>query len=227
MKTFLFGAAAAGALLAAGPAFAQASAPKGAGAATMNKTELRTEVPGQVQRMFARLDTNKDGFISKAEADAVEGQMAAKVAKAAANFDSGKIFARLDANKDGQVTQAEADAAYAALAAKRGQPANAKAHGFAGLFARGDANKDGTISRAEFDAATGKMKARMEHAGANRTMDSFFTNADLNKDGKVSVAEAQQVALQHFDAADLNHDGKLTPEERQQRRQANGAKPKA
>jgi hypothetical protein len=35
----------------------------------------------------------------------------------------------------------------------------------------------------------------------------------------VSLAEAQQLALAHFDKADLNHDGKVTPEERQQMHQ--------
>ena len=224
MKTFLLIAAAAGAILAAGPVFAQA-APQGARTAAMNKTELRAEVPGQVQRMFGRLDSNKDGFVTKAEADAAAGQVQAKAAKAAERFDSGKIFTRLDANKDGNVTQAEADTAYAALAAKRGKPANPKAHGFSGLFKRGDANKDGVISRNEFDLATTKIKARMENAGIGKNFgERLFATEDLNKDGKVSVAEAQQVALQRFDSADLNHDGKLTPQERQQRRQAKVAK---
>lgn len=223
MKIFLFSAAAAGAILAAGPAFAQA-APQGARTAAMNQTELRADVPGQVQRMFARLDASKDGSVTRAEADAVAGQIEAKAAKAAGRFNSGKIFTRLDANKDGKVTQAEADTAYAALAAKRGKPANAKAHGFSGLFARGDVNKDGSITRAEFDTATSKMKARMENAGVAKFGERLFATEDLNKDGKISVAEAQQVALQRFDSADLNHDGKLTPQERQQRRQAKVAK---
>jgi Ca2+-binding EF-hand superfamily protein len=220
MKKLLFSAAAAGVLVAADMASAQA-APQGARAAMANKTETRTEVPAQVQRMFARLDTNKDGFVTKAEADAAVAQVEAKAAK---RFDSGKIFARLDANKDGNVTQAEADAAYAALAAKRGKPVDAKAHGFTGLFKRGDANKDGTINRAEFDAATGMMKARMESSGAKNFGDRLFATEDLNKDGKVAVAEAQQVALQRFDKADLNRDGKLTAQERQQARSAKSAK---
>jgi hypothetical protein len=65
------------------------------------------------------------------------------------------------------------------------------------------------------------MKARMEKAGMHRGgfAGAMFDTADTNKDGKVSLAEAQAVALQHFDRADLNHDGKLTPQERQQVRQ--------
>ena len=48
---------------------------------------------------------------------------------------------------------------------------------------------------------------------------NIFATADANKDGRVSLAEEQSLALQHFDRDDLNHDGKLTPEERKQARQ--------
>jgi hypothetical protein len=44
----------------------------------------------------------------------------------------------------------------------------------------------------------------------------MFEDADANRDGRVSLAEAQAMALAHFDKADLNHDGKITPEERAQ-----------
>ena len=44
----------------------------------------------------------------------------------------------------------------------------------------------------------------------------LFDMADANKDGRVSLAEAQAAALAHFDSADANHDGKITPDERQQ-----------
>jgi hypothetical protein len=60
----------------------------------------------------------------------------------------------------------------------------------------------------------------MRMAGMHRGFGAhMFTMADLNKDGRVSLAEAQQLALQHFDRADLNHDGTLTREERRQARQ--------
>jgi hypothetical protein len=67
------------------------------------------------------------------------------------------------------------------------------------------------------------MEKASEHKGFAGNM---FVAADANKDSKVSLAEAQTVALQHFDRADLNHDGKLTPQERQQaRQQVKAAKP--
>ena len=42
----------------------------------------------------------------------------------------------------------------------------------------------------------------------------MFEEADANHDGKVSQQEMTDLALKHFDSADANHDGKLTPDER-------------
>lgn len=214
MNKFLLGAAAA-ALAAGGVAIAQtAPAPR----QPMMETMTRADVPAHVQRLFARLDANHDGFITKAEVDAAQAERADKMDKRAARFDPARMFDRLDANHDGQITRAEADAARAAhMQAKSGQPAEAHAEAFGGLFARADANHDGVITRAEFDAAASQMHPRMEHAGMRRGFaGAMFDLADANKDGKVSLAEAQAAALAHFDRADLNHDGKITPDERQQ-----------
>ncbi|MES2136480.1 MAG: hypothetical protein V4502_05405 [Pseudomonadota bacterium] len=217
MKKFLLGVAAA-ALAAGGVAMAQTAPHAGKG---MMRTEARSEVAGHVQKMFAKLDTNRDGVITKAEADAVQAQRAAKVEQRAQRFDPDKIFARIDANHDGKITVAEEQAAHnARVQAKGGQPAKANATAFGGLFARADANKDGVVTRAEFDAMGAQLKTRMEKVGMHRGFaGNMFTTADSNKDGKVTLAEAQAVALAHFDRADLNHDGKLTPEERKQARQ--------
>ena len=38
--------------------------------------------------------------------------------------------------------------------------------------------------------------------------------ADTDKDGKITQAEAEAMALQHFDRMDSNKDGQVTPEER-------------
>jgi Ca2+-binding EF-hand superfamily protein len=225
MNKFLLGGAVAamvmaGAALAQGQPAAKAGQPGPRG--FMTQTENRTDVPGHVQKMFARLDANKDGFITKTEVEALQAQRADKAEKRAEHFDPSKIFARLDANKDGKITKAEAEAAHSQrVVAKGGQPAVAQATGAGRLFDRADANKDGVVTRAEFDAAGAQMKARMEQAGMHRGgfAGALFETADTNKDGKVSLAEAQAVALQHFDRADLNHDGKLTPEERKQVRQ--------
>jgi hypothetical protein len=226
MSKFLIGGAIAA--LCASAAFAQAAPHAGhrpAARGQMMQTEGRADVQANAAKMFARLDANRDGFITKAELDAVEAQRAAKVKqqmeKRAQNFDPAKIFARLDANHDGKITQAEAEAAREAHAqGKNGQPAKAHAAATSALFARGDGNKDGVITRAEFDAMANQVHARMEKAGLHSGGgDRMFAMADLNKDGKVSLAEVQSVALQRFERADLNHDGKVTPQERQQVRQ--------
>jgi Ca2+-binding EF-hand superfamily protein len=233
MNKILLGGTAAVALVTGGALLAQA-APLAQHAPRAHKgmqgPELRTDVQGHVAKMFVRLDTNKDGFITDAEVKAVEASRNAKFAEhadqRAQRFDPSKIFARLDANKDGKITKTEADAVEAAQA-KGG--AAGKPHGAGGFFARLDTNKDSIITRAEFDAAATQMHSRMEQAGMHRGGfgEHMLGAADLNKDGKVTAAEMQQVALQHFDKADVNHDGKLTPDERKQSRPARGAARKA
>jgi Ca2+-binding EF-hand superfamily protein len=230
-KFLLSGAA--GVALVTGSALVAQAAPSKAPAHPghkMMQTELRAEVQANVAKMFTRLDTNKDGFVTEAEINALQAAHAAKSGQGsearAAHFDPAKIFARLDTNKDGKITQAEADAVHNAKAAsKDGKAAPAHANG---LFARIDTNKDGVVTRAEFDAEAAQMHARMENAGQRHGMGGrMFAAADLNKDGKVSLAEMQQTALQHFDRADANHDGKLTPDERKQMRQAQPGQHKA
>jgi Ca2+-binding EF-hand superfamily protein len=222
MTKFLICGVAAAALAGTGAAVAQ-TAPQAPSAQRqhMMKTEMRTDVAGHVQRMFARLDANHDGFITKAEIDAVQSLRAEKVEQRAQRFDPAKVFARIDANHDGKITPAEAEAAHnQRVVAKGGAPAQAHATAFGGLFARADANKDGVVTKAEFDAVGAQLRAHMEQAAMHRGMgDRMIDLADANKDGKVSQAEAQAFALARFDRADLNHDGQLTPQERQQAHQ--------
>ncbi|WP_017912413.1 EF-hand domain-containing protein [Xanthomonas sp. SHU 166] len=85
-------------------------------------------VPGA---MMAKLDTNKDGRISRAEAQADP--------KLAARFD------KMDVNKDGYIDRADFE-----LRAKQHRDA---------WFTAADTNKDGMLSRAEFDAAQAKRWA--------------------------------------------------------------------
>src|SRR4051794_14224857 len=106
MSKFLLGGALA-AIVAGSAAFAQAAPAPGQPAARARavQTEARTDAPAHVGKMFARLDTNHDGFIAKAEIDAVDAQRAQK-AQRAQRFDPDKIFARIDANRDGKITVA-------------------------------------------------------------------------------------------------------------------------
>lgn len=211
------------ALLAVAPAIAQ-TARTPAKAHHAAKVETRADAQSRVARHFARLDSNRDGFVTQAETDALLAKRAAKhaerIQKRAERRDPARIFERLDGNKDGQITQAEAEAARNARVAAKGKPARANAVAMGGLFGRADANKDGAITRAEFAAAPRPERKATRSPGQRRSFaGAMFGMADANKDGRVSLTEAQQAALQHFDRADANRDGQLTPEERRAARQ--------
>ena len=143
------------------------------------------------------------------------------------------MFARLDTNRDGVLTKAETQAGRAVHRQKvRGQRIRANApQRHAQAFDRFDANRDGAISRAEWDAMraqrqerraaiSGKLRGhRMARMGGMGMGGRMFDVADSNRDGRVTIAEAQDAALQRFDRLDVNRDGQVTPEERRQMRQ--------
>lgn len=166
----------------------------------------RADVQARVQRMFARLDANRDGYVTRDEIEAARtlrggrhgprGMGAERGVRADPARRGERLFARLDANRDGVVTRAEFDAAMAA----RQQRAAARG-------AMGEASGAG---------------ARFGRAGMGGFRGQAFERMDLNRDGRVSIDEATRVALQAFDRADANHDGVVTPEERRAARAARG-----
>lgn len=121
-----------------------------------------------VERMFERMDTDKDGSISKAEFDAAKK---ARFTRADANGD-GKIsleemtteaqeraakhaerhFAKLDKDGDGAVTAEEMEEA---------RP------GHGDMFAKLDKNEDGMISREEAEDGAKHMRGR-HHRGKHQ-----------------------------------------------------------
>ena len=183
------------------------------------RNENRADVERHVDKMFARLDLNRDGFVTKDELASAEAKAEAKRQEQAPKR-AARLFARLDGNHDGQITLAEVQAAHAARYAKADRQPNATRPIHSRLFDRADANKDGVVTRAEFDEAMASGRLHFHSASMRGGLGGrMFETADTDKDGRVSLAEAQQLALQHFDASDLNHDGVLTPDERRQARQ--------
>ncbi len=91
--------------------------------------------------MMTKLDTDKDGRISRAESAAGEGKLASR-------------FDQMDANKDGFIDRADHE-----IRAKQRSDE---------WFAKADADKDGKLTRAELDAAKSK---RMEHRGPRAPVD--------------------------------------------------------
>jgi len=195
MKKLLIG----GAILAlAVPALAQV-APAPPPATQMNHAAMvqtRAEVQTKVAEHFARMDSNRDGVLTKAEADAAAEAFRGKRAehRKERRAERGEqAFEKIDANRDGSITRAEWDSAQA----QRQQRIAARDH-----------NGDGRPDRARFG-----------HRGMGGFGGHMFEMADANKDGRVTLQEAQTAALQHFDMVDTNRDGRITPDERMQMHQ--------
>jgi Ca2+-binding EF-hand superfamily protein len=133
-------------------------------------------------------------------------------------------FARADADRDGVITQAEAQALHAERAQRHGQRADRQGRRDpAKFFDRLDSNRDGQVTRAEFDAGRQLRAQRFAQRGhhgdkAGRAGGHMFAMADANKDGRLTLQEAQAAALRHFDMVDANKDGRVTPDERKQMR---------
>ena len=197
MKTIVLGGAAAAALIALAPAFAQvAPAPGHAPGHAMGKAHSRAEAAAHVQQMFARLDSNRDGFVVKAEADAAHATMRQRHGERRAQRgprDGSQAFERLDANKDGAISRAEFDAMRQQRLARRDRDGDG----------RPDARRMGMGRKGGMAGMHGRL----------------FELADGNRDGRVSLQEATAAAYQHFDRVDADRDGTITPAERQQFRQ--------
>jgi hypothetical protein len=142
----------------------------------------RAEAEGEAQRLFDRLDSNKDGELTQPEAD--EG------VRAVAKEEIEARFKALDTNGDGRVTAEESKL-----------PAR--------FFDRLDKNDDQAVTREELQAGP--------HLGA-KGAGFMFKKADANGDGKVSRAEGTQAALQRYDHMDGNRDGVITRAELETRR---------
>ena len=141
-------------------------------------------------------------------------------------------FTKLDTNRDGSLTKAEANAAHQAIRSQRGERREDRREN---AFDRLDSNRDGAISRGEWDAASTQREQRMMardrdgdgrrdgqngwRGGMASLGGHMFERADGNRDGRVTLQEAQAAALRHFDMADVNRDGQITPDERKQMRQ--------
>ena len=213
MKKFLIASAA---LLAGTAALAQTApvapaAPPAPMAHPMgDETMTRDEVVAMVRDHFGRMDADKDGSITTDEVMKGHDKMAGQVREMRIEHGDGseggephmmrlerrdpkEAFERLDSNKDGSISFDEFSKGREERIEKRIE-----------IHERKDAAKDGKWS--------GKHAMVMHHGGMMGGR--MIVMADTDHDGKITLAEAQAMALQHFDQMDANHDGKVTPEER-------------
>jgi Ca2+-binding EF-hand superfamily protein len=157
-RILLAGAALAATALPAA-AFAQT---KPAAAPQAPQSETRAVFTQNVDATFNEVDTNKDGFVTRAEIDAAQTKQL-QAMNAARQQQLAAEFKKLDTNKDNQLSLAEFQAAAGPMPATQPDAPIAKL----------DTNKDGKISRDEYRAP--KL--------------ADFDKADANHDGTVTVAE--------------------------------------
>lgn len=174
------------------PALAQMN--QGAGAAQRGPM-TRAALQAQVARMFAMTDANRDGFVTKAEA---ETRMAAMGPKRHARpvKSNSDHFAEMDRDRNGSISRAEFDAHHASAMENRAERRESR------MERRAD-----------------RMERREMRGTGLRINTRQFERFDANNDGRLSLAEAQVRPLARFTAADANRDGTVTVEERRESRQ--------
>jgi hypothetical protein len=145
---------------------------------------------------IAGADTNKDGALSRAEAEA----------------DAARFYATLDVNSDGEIDPAELTRYESEVAPEiqlGRQMGTVLGHGRRRGGERGW-GKDGRES--EWEHATGGYEEGLEGAGRYSFLNipEPVISADLDLNRGVSRAEFVQTAGQRFLMLDRNHDGRLT-----------------
>jgi len=209
MKEFLIGAAG---IVLAGAAIAQAPVTQAAPMAPKaERVDTRDEMVAKVREHFGKLDANRDGFLTRQEAEAGRAAMKDHFRQRFADRrehrmehrDPAQAFDRLDTNKDGAISRDEFGKAHEQRIERRvvlkdGQPVPPGAPGIAPA------------------PGTPHDGMRMHRMGGMMMGGQMFEMADLNHDSRVSLQEATDAAIRHFDMADANHDGRITPDERKQ-----------
>lgn len=178
---------------------------------------------------FDRYDTNRDGYLSRAEAQALNLPMGAPVVAVESAAD---MFRRLDTNADAFLSRAEAGATFNAIPGASFDSVDTNRDGFISMsealphlqylanraaapstamsFDALDTNRDGFLSRAEA-APLWSSSGRYATAPAAPIPAVSFDSLDTNRDGFLSRAEAAPIANPlTFDRYDTNRDGFLS-----------------
>ena len=175
MNTYLIGGLAVAAV-AASAALAQVPAGVARGGA-----HSKAEMLQHVQTMFARADADRDGAVTRAEAEALQGQWRAQRQAHRAERSAG-AFDRIDSNRDGSISRQEFDAHRAQRQARRAD--GGAMRGGMGAMALG-----GRM----FDMADGNRDGRLTLQEATAAASRHFDMVDTNRDGSVSREERQQM----------------------------------
>ncbi len=167
----------------------------------MSGPMTRSGVEAMIKEHFAKVDSNGDGFIIKAEADAARDKLKAGMRD--------HHFKMMDKNGDGSISRAEFDAKPQMMAMHGDGPTPPAGAPDAPPPPHSPSMtmKSGAMA---MKGGHGKMLMMMHHGGG------MFERADADKDGRVSLAEALARPLAHFDKVDTNKDGTISAEERKE-----------
>lgn len=162
-----------------------------------DKEMTRDEAIAKVREHFGKLDANKDGVIAKDEiAEMRQERIHVRHLGGAAGDakwdekrpDANEAFDRLDTNKDGSISREEFTKGREIRIEKR------------------------IAMREEIKDGKGHRMIHMRHGGGMGG--HMIVMADTDEDGRITLAEAEGLAIKHFNEMDANKDGKVTPEER-------------
>lgn len=167
-----------------------------------DRVMTRTEVVQMVRDHFGRMDADKNGAITKAEIEGLHTEMfrdfkGFQGGHGTMMGDPNTAFDRLDANKDGSISRDEFTKAREERVERR--------------VVMREEIKDG--DKSPRDGKDVRRHVRRMH-GPGSFGGRMIVMADSNSDGQITLAEAEALALQHFDQMDSNKDGQVTPEER-------------
>ena len=185
--------------------------------------------PDTAVTQFDRLDVNRDGFLSRAEAQSLNLPAGSPAYPAESAAD---MFRRLDANGDSFVSRAEAGATFNTIPGGSFEAFDSNRDGFLSMseatphlqwlanrnaapstvmsFDSLDTNRDGFLSRTE--ATPLWAPGRYANAPVAPAAPAYsFDSLDANRDGFLSRAEAAAIANPlNFDRHDANRDGFLS-----------------
>lgn len=165
----------------------------------------------RLERRFVELDADKDGRLTREEMAAMkrhggEGRGFRKDPAKRAEM----LLGKLDADKDGALSRAEFEAKFAG---ERKGEVSAK---FAEKFAAADANGDGKLTREELAAMKPGHHGRRGMHGKDpaERAEMLLGKLDADKDGAISKAEVDGSRFAaKFAEVDTNGDTRVTREE--------------
>lgn len=163
-----------------------------------DKVMTRAEAVQMVRRHFGKMDADQNGIVTTAELDGMRTRLRKEFrgGRDMRMRDPNAAFDRLDDNKDGAISREEFGQAREERVERRIERREKRAEA--------GSPRDGKRMRRHV----------MRMHGPGRFAGRMIGMADTNRDGMVSMAEAEALTLQYFDGMDSNKDGQVTREER-------------